>query len=91
MPDYGLLKKFVKAAIKISSKAPASSECVYGAYVGHLSDIDIDGLPERIQIIYESVKLRLTATLPPGKISEYETNRIAKDILYIANVIRIVV
>ena len=64
-------------------------ECVYCAYVDHLSDIDTDDLPVEIRIFYESVKMRLTSTIPHGKISNDDANRIAEDILYMADVIRI--
>ncbi len=87
MPD--LLKKFEKAAKEISSEKKDIRECVYCAYVDHLSDIDTDDLPREIRIFYESVKMRLTSTIPPGKISDDETNRIAEDILDMADVIRI--
>jgi len=87
MPD--LLKKFSKAAKKISSEKKDIRECVYGAYVEHLSDIDTDDLPSEIRIFYESVKMRLTSTIPPGEISDDEANWIAEDILYMEDVVRI--
>jgi len=87
MPD--LLTKFSKAAKKISSEKNDIRECVYCAYVDHLSDINADDFPEEIQIFYESVKMRLTSTVPPGKINDDEAHWIAKDILFIADVIRI--
>ncbi len=87
MPD--LLKKFAKAAKKISSEKKDIRECVHCAYVDHLSDINTDDLPQEIQIFYESIKMRLTSTVPPGKISDDEANWIAEDILYMADVIRI--
>ena len=87
MPD--LLKKFSKAAKKISSEKKDIRECVYCAYVDHLSDIDPDDLPRGIQIFYQSVKTQLTSTIPPGKMSFDEANWIAKDILFIADAIKI--
>jgi hypothetical protein len=87
MPD--LLNKFAKAAKEISSEKNDIRECVNCAFVDHLSDINTDDLPEEIQIFYESVKIRLTSTVPPGKISDDEASWIAKDILYMADVIRI--
>ena len=84
-----LLKKFTKAAKEISSVKKDVQKCVYGAYVDHLSDIDTDDLPEEIQVFYESVKMRLTSTVPPAKISDDEANWIAEDILYMADVVRI--
>jgi hypothetical protein len=38
MPD--LLKKFTKAAKELFSEKTDIPECVYGAYVDHLSDIN---------------------------------------------------
>jgi hypothetical protein len=87
MPD--LLTKFSKAAKKISSEKNDIRECVYCAYVDHLSDINTDDLPSEIRIFYESVKMRLTSTIPPDKISDDEASWIAEDILHMANVIRI--
>ena len=87
MPD--LLQKFSKAVKKISSEEKDIRERVYCAYVDHLSDIDTDDLPLEIRIFYESVKMRLTSTIPPDKISDYEANRIGEDILYMADVIKI--
>ena len=87
MPD--LLKKFSKAAKEISSEKKDIRECVYCAYVDHLSDIDTDDLPPEIRIFYESVKIRLTSTMPPGEISDFEASWIAEDILYMADVIGI--
>ena len=83
-----LLKKFSEAAEKVSSEKKGIRECVYGAYVDHLSDINTDDLPWEIQIFYESVKTRLTSTVLPGKISDDEAGWIADDILYMADVIR---
>jgi hypothetical protein len=87
MPD--LLDKFEKAAKKISSSEKKDiRKCVYCAYVDHLSDINTDDLPEDIQIFYESIIMRLTSTVPAGKISDDEAHWIAKDILFMADVIR---
>jgi len=87
MPD--LLKKFNNASKELSSEKKDFRECVYCAYVDHLSDIDTDDLPPEIRIFYESVKMRLTSTIPPEKVGEDEANWIAEDILYMANVIRL--
>jgi hypothetical protein len=87
MPD--LLKKFEKAAKKISSEKKNIRECVYCAYVDHLSDINTDDLPWEIRIFYESVKMRLTSTVPPGIISDDEASWIAEDILHMAEMIKI--
>ena len=83
-----LLNKFANAAKKISSEKKDIRECVYGAYVDHLSDINSDDLPLEIRIFYESVKMRLTSTIPPGKINDDEANRIADDILHMTDVIK---
>jgi hypothetical protein len=88
MPD--LIDKFEKAAKKISSPEKKDiRECVYCAYVDHLSDINADDLPEDIQIFYESVTDRLTSVEPPGNIGNDEVYYLAEDILYMAGVIRI--
>ena len=87
MPD--LLNKFIKAAKQLSSEKTHIPESVYGAYIDHLSDIDTDDLPEKIQIFFESVKIRLTSIVPPGGITDAEANWIAEDILYMADVLRI--
>ena len=87
MPD--LLDKFEKAAKKISSSEKKDiRKCVYCAYVDHLSDINTDDLPREIRIFYESVKTRLTSTVPPGEINDDEASWIAEDILYMENMIR---
>ncbi len=84
-----LHKKFEKAVEKISSENHDIRTGVYGAYVDHLSDIDPDDLPRGIQVFYESVKTRLTSTIPPGKMSFDEASWIAQDILYMADMIMI--
>jgi hypothetical protein len=81
-----LLKKFNNASKELSSEKKDFRECVYCAYVDHLSDIDTDDLPLEIRIIYESVKMRLTSTVPPGEICEDEAQWIAKDIQFMADV-----
>ena len=63
-------------------------ECVYCAYVDHLSDINTEDLPEDIQIIYESVDMRINSTVPPGDIANDEAGYLAKDILYMADVLK---
>jgi len=83
-----LLNKFANAAKKISSEKKNIRGCVYCAYVDHLSDINTDDLPREIRIFYESVKIRLTSTVPPGEINADEASWIAEDILYMENMIR---
>jgi hypothetical protein len=83
-----LFKKFAKAARQLSSEKIDIPKCVYGAYVDHLSDIDTKDLPLEIRIYYESVRMRLTSTVPPGEIDSDEARWIAEDILYMADVIR---
>ena len=84
-----LQRKFSKATERILSEKNDLRQGVYGAYVDHLSDIDPDDLPRGIQMFYESVKTRLTSTIPPGKMSFDEAGWIAEDILFMADVIKI--
>ena len=83
-----LLKKFSEAAKIISSEKNPMRESVYCAYVDHLSDIKTDDLPEDIQIIYESVAMRINSTIPPGDVGDNEAAYLAKDILYMADVLK---
>ena len=83
-----LLKKFSAAAQTLKSNTHPVRTCVYGAYREHLKDINPDDLPENIQIIYESVKDRLTSVKPSGDIGEDEAGNLAKDILYMADVVK---
>jgi hypothetical protein len=83
-----LLNKFSEAAKAVSSSKTNMWECVYGAYVDHLSDISRDSLPEEIQIFYDSVKLRVTSVEALGHIDNDEAGYIANDIMYMADVIR---
>ncbi len=83
-----LLKKFSAAAETIKSDTNPVRICVYGAYREHLKDIDPDDLPENIQIIYESVRDRLTTVMPKGDIGEDEAGYLAKDILHMADVVK---
>jgi len=82
-----LLKKFSAAAETVKSNNTPVRVCVYGAYREHLKDINPDDLPDNIQIIYESVKDRLTSARPKGDIGEDEAGNLAKDILYMADVV----
>ena len=83
-----LLKKFSAAAQTIKSNSHPVRVGVYGAYREHLKDINPDDLPENIQIIYESVKDRLTSVKPRGDIGEDEAGHLAKDILYMADMVK---
>ena len=83
-----LLKKFSEAAKIISTNKNPLPESVYCAYVGHLSDIDTNDLPEDIQVIYESVEMRINSTKPPGDVGDKEADYLAKDILYMADVLK---
>ena len=83
-----LLKKFSAAAETIKSDTTPVRACVYGAYREHLKDINPDDLPENIQIIYESVRDRLTSAEPKGDIGEDEAGNLAKDILHMADVVK---
>jgi hypothetical protein len=86
MPD--ILKKFVEAAQKVSSDTHSMRECVYGAYLDHLSGIHADDLPDEIQVIFESVEMKLKSVAPAGDIGDDEAGYLAKDILYMADVVR---
>ena len=83
-----LFEKFTKAAQEVSSNKKGIQECVHSAFADHLSDINTDDLPWEIRIFYESVKIRLKSTVPPGGINDDEATWIAKDIVYMADVIR---
>ena len=83
-----LIKKFSDAVETISSSNSPMRKSVYCAYVDHLSDIEINDLPEEIQIIYGAVKERLKSVDPPGDIGNDEASYLAKDILYMADVLR---
>ena len=83
-----LLKKFSAAAETVQSNNSPVRVCVYGAYREHLEDINPDDLPDNIQIIYESVKDRLTSARPRGDIGEDEASHLAKDILYMADAVK---
>jgi len=84
-----LLKKFSAAAETIKSNTNPVRVSVYGAYREHLKDINPDDLPENIQVIYESVRDRLTTVMPKDDIGEDEAGYLAKDILHMADVVKI--
>ena len=83
-----LTKKFSAAAETLKSDNKPVKISVYGAYREHLNDINPEDLPDNIQIIYESVKDRLTSVKPKGDIGEDEAGHLAKDILYMADVMK---
>lgn len=83
-----LLKNFSAAAESVKSNKNPVRVCVYGAYRKHLKDINPDDLPENIQIIYESVKDRLTSVRPQGDLGEDEAGNLAIDILHMADVVK---
>lgn len=82
-----LLRKFTEAAKAVSSNNAVNWEFVNRAYMVHLSDICTDSLPEKLKIIFESVKLRLSTGNIIGTINDTEANYIAQDIVYMADVI----
>ena len=82
-----LCKKFSEAVKMISFAEKPIQECVYCAFVDHLSDINTADLPEELQIFYESVKIRLTSVVPPGAIGSEEAIYLAKDIAYMSDVL----
>ena len=83
-----LYKKFSEAAKTVSSGKNPMWESVKQAYVGHLSDITADSLPEEIQIFFDSVRLRVISAEPLGIINNNDASFIANDIMYIADVLR---
>ena len=83
-----LLKRFSDAAKMVTSNRNHLRENVYCAYVDYLRGIELEELPEDIQIIYESVELRLISTVPPGDIGKDDADYLAKDILYMADVVK---
>ena len=83
-----LHKKFSAAAETVKLNDKPVRVCVYGAYREHLDDINPEDLPDNIQVIYESVKDRLTSVKPKGDIGEDEAGHLAKDILYMADVMK---
>jgi hypothetical protein len=86
MPD--LLRKFSKAAEKISSNKNQMKKCVYGVYRDYLSDVTPEDLPDEIQPIFDALINRLTSADPPGDIGIDEAGYLAKDILYMADVLK---
>jgi len=81
-----LQKKFTEAAKAVSSNNSPMKKCVYCAYIDYLSDIDTNELPEEIQIIFESVKMRIISTIPPSDIGDDEAAYLAEDILYMEEI-----
>jgi hypothetical protein len=47
-----------------------------------------DELPEKIRIIFDSVKLRLISTIPYGHIDNCDAAHVAEDIHYLAGFMR---
>ncbi|MGD8975595.1 MAG: hypothetical protein PVJ56_20015 [Desulfobacterales bacterium] len=80
-----LQKKFSEAAKTVTSGKTTIMQRVYGAYFNYLRDINADELPDKIQIIYESVTDRLTSADPASDIGYNEAAFLAKDILYMAH------
>ena len=86
MPD--LFMKFSEAAEKISSEKKQMKKCVYSVYRNYLSEISLADLPEEIQPIFDALVNRLTSVEPPGDIGNDEASYLAKDILYMAEVVK---
>jgi hypothetical protein len=80
-----VLQKFSAAVKILSSQNQPMWECVYSAYINHLNGIQADELPRKLQLLYDSVKLRLIGVIPDGNISNDEAGYIAADILYLAD------
>ena len=83
-----LLKRFSKAAKALSSNNNPIRQLIYKAYNDHLSDIKTDDLPGEIQPIYDAFTNRLSSTEPPCDIGNDEAIHLAKDILYMTDVLR---
>ena len=82
-----LLTKFSEAAKAITESKSHTWDRVRKAYFDHLSDISTDSLPERVQIFYDSVRLRIISGETLGNINNEEASYIAEDILYMADII----
>ena len=82
-----LRNKFSEAAKAVSSSKNPMWECVRNAFSDHLRDIRREDLPEQLQIFFDSVRLRVSTGEALGQINNYEAGYIAKDILYMADVI----
>ena len=82
-----LLKKFTEAAKAVSSNNPTNWESVKCAYIDHLSEISTESLPEKLQIFFESVKLRFSTADVIGNIKDDEASYIAQDIEYMADML----
>ena len=83
-----LAQQLSDAARILTSENKPVRESVYIAFFDHLSDINPDDMSRKFQFIYDSVKLRLTATTPHGDISNDEAGHIAADILFLADVLQ---
>ena len=81
-------ENFSKAAKLVSLETDSKRKSVYAAYREYLSNIDVNDLPENIQIIYESMKERLISVEPIGDIGEDEAAYLVQDILYIADLMK---
>ncbi len=82
-----LAQRLSDAARIITTKNIPVRDSIYVAFFTHLNDIDPNDMPRKFQFIYDSVKLRLTASIPHGNISNDEANHIAADILFLADVL----
>ena len=82
-----LRNKFSEAAKAVSSSKNPMWECVRNAFSDHLRDIRREDLPEQLQIFFDSVRLRVNTGETLGQLHNDEAGYIAKDILYMADVI----
>ena len=82
-----LRDKFSEAAKAVSSSKNPMWECVRQAFIDHLSEIRREDLPEQLRIFFDSVRLRVNTGETLGQINNDEASYIAKDILYMADVI----
>lgn len=83
-----LVVKFSEAAKLVSSNAKPIQETIFEAFSNHLNDVDMNDLPTRVLIIYEAVEDRLKSIVPPGDIGYDEARILAKDILYMEELIQ---
>ncbi|NNL78559.1 MAG: hypothetical protein HKO68_19685 [Desulfobacterales bacterium] len=80
--------KFAQATKTVSSLKASMRKSVYGAYFNHLRDIKTADLPEEIQPIFDAVTDRLMSVHPPGDIGNDEASYLAKDIFFMADVVK---
>ena len=83
-----ILQKFSEASNLVSFSQKQMRDRVYDAYFNYLEDVKSDELPEKIRIIFDSVRLRLISTMPYGHIDNCDAAHVAEDIHYLAGFMR---